>query len=137
MNKNHRLNSISLGTEVIFHVIIGLFSICCIIPFVFVIIISLSAESSIREIGYSFFPRAWSFDTYTYAIQRLPQIWRSYFNSIFITVVGTFLSTLMCALYSYALFRPDFKYRGVFNFLSFFTMIFGGSCTSSGRFPAI
>ena len=126
MNKNHRLNSISLGTEVIFHVIIGLFSICCIIPFVFVIIISLSAESSIREIGYSFFPRAWSFATYTYAVQRLPQIWRSYFNSIFITVVGTFLSTLMCALYSYALFRPDFKYRGVFNFLSFFTMIFGG-----------
>ncbi len=126
MNKNHRLNSISLGTEVIFHVIIGLFSICCIIPFVFVIIISLSAESSIREIGYSFFPRAWSFATYTYAVQRLPQIWRSYFNSIFITVVGTFLSTLMCALYSYALFRPDFKYRGVFNFLSFFSMIFGG-----------
>ena len=126
MNKNHRLNSISLGTEVIFHVIIGLFSICCIIPFVFVIIISLSAESSIREIGYSFFPRAWSFATYTYAVQRLPQIWRSYFNSIFITVVGTFLSTLMCALYSYALFRPDFKYRGFFTFFSFFTMIFGG-----------
>ena len=126
MTKNHRLNSISAGTEAIFHVIIGLFSICCIIPFLFVIIISLSAESSIREIGYAFIPKAWSFDTYTYAIQRLPQIWRSYFNSILITVVGTFLSTLICALYSYALFRPDFKYRGFFNFLSFFTMIFGG-----------
>ncbi len=126
MTKNHRLNSISAGTEAVFHVVIGLFSICCIIPFVFVIIISLSAESSIREIGYSFIPRAWSFNTYTYAIQRLPQIWRSYFNSILITVVGTFLSTLICALYSYALFRPDFKYRGFFNFLSFFTMIFGG-----------
>ena len=126
MAKNHRLNSISAGTEAVFHVVIGLFSICCIIPFVFVIIISLSAESSIREIGYSFIPKAWSFDTYTYAIQRLPQIWRSYFNSILITVVGTFLSTLICALYSYALFRPDFKYRGFFNFLSFFTMIFGG-----------
>ena len=126
MTKNHRLNSISAGTEAVFHVVIGLFSICCIIPFVFVIIISLSAESSIRELGYSFIPRAWSFNTYTYAIQRLPQIWRSYFNSILITVVGTFLSTLICALYSYALFRPDFKYRGFFNFLSFFTMIFGG-----------
>ena len=43
MRKNHRLNSISVGTEALFHVIIGLFSICCIIPFVFVIIISLSA----------------------------------------------------------------------------------------------
>ena len=126
MTKNHRLNTISAGTEAIFHVIIGLFSICCIIPFLFVIIISLSAESSIREIGYSFFPKAWSFATYGYAIQRLPQIWRSYFNSILITVIGTFLSTLICALYSYALFRPDFKYRGFFTFFSFFTMIFGG-----------
>ena len=126
MNKSHRLNQISVGTEAAFHVIVGLFSICCIIPFVFVIIISLSAESSIREIGYSFIPKAWSLDTYRYAIQRLPQIWRSYFNSILITVIGTFLSTLMCAFYSYALFRPDFKFRGFFNFLSFFTMIFGG-----------
>ena len=126
MTKNHRLNTISAGTEAIFHVIIGLFSICCIIPFIFVIVISFTAESSIREIGYSFIPRAWSTGTYTYAIQRLPQIWRSYFNSILITVIGTALSTLMCALYSYALFRPDFKYRGFFTFFSFFTMIFGG-----------
>ena len=126
MKKNHRLNQVSVGTEAVFHVIIGLFAICCIIPFVFVIIISLTAESSIREIGYSFIPRAWSTATYSYAIQRLPQIWRSYFNSILITVIGTFLSTLMCALYSYALFRPDFKYRGFFTFFSFFTMIFGG-----------
>ena len=126
MHKNHRLNQISAGTEAIFHVIVGLFAICCIIPFIFVIIISFSAESSIREIGYSFIPNAWSTATYSYAIQRLPQIWRSYFNSIFITVIGTFLSTLMCALYSYALFRPDFKYRVFFTFFSFFTMIFGG-----------
>ena len=126
MKKNHRLNQVSAGTEAIFHVIIGLFSIGCIIPFIFVVIISFTAESSIREIGYSFIPRAWSTATYTYAIQRLPQIWRSYFNSILITVIGTFLSTLMCALYSYALFRPDFKYRGFFTFFSFFTMIFGG-----------
>jgi len=124
--KNLRLNSVSVGTEAAFHVIIGLFSVACIIPFIFVIIISFSAEESIRTIGYSFAPTAWSTDAYNYAFDKLPQIWRSYFNSIFITVVGTVLSTAMCAMYSYALFRPDFKFRGFFNFLSFFTMIFGG-----------
>ncbi|MDD6965884.1 MAG: carbohydrate ABC transporter permease [Firmicutes bacterium] len=124
--KNLRLNSVSAGTEAAFHVIIGLFSVCCIIPFLFVIIISFSSEASIREIGYSFFPTAWSTDAYRYAFDKLPQIWRSYFNSIFITVVGTLLSTAMCAMYSYALYRPDFKFCGFFNFLSFFTMIFGG-----------
>lgn len=29
-------------------------------------------------------------------------------------------------LYSYALYRPDFKYRNFFNFFSFFVMLFGG-----------
>lgn len=124
--KNLRLNSVSAGTEAVIHIVLGLFSLCCIIPFIFVIIISFSAESSIRSIGYSFIPTAWSTEAFQYAFQKLPQIWRSYFNSILITVVGTVLSTLMCALYSYTLYRPDFKFRGFFNFFSFFTMIFGG-----------
>jgi len=124
--KNLRLNSVSTGTEVVIHIILGLFSLCCIIPFLFVVIISFSSEASIRQIGYSFIPLSWSTEAFGYAFQKLPQIWRSYFNSIFITVVGTVLSTLMCALYSYTLYRPDFKFRGFFNFFSFFTMIFGG-----------
>lgn len=124
--KNHRLNSVSAGTEALFCVVIGLFALCCIIPFIFVVIISFSSEASIREIGYSFTPLAWSADAYAYAFDKLPQIWRSYFNSILITVIGTVLSTLMCAMYSYALYRPDFRFRGFFNFFSFFTMIFGG-----------
>lgn len=130
MAKTHkngrRLNSVSAGAEAVIHIILGLFSLCCIIPFIFVIIISFSAESSIRTIGYSFIPTAWSTEAFQYAFAKLPQIWRSYFNSIFITVLGTVLSTLMCALYSYTLYRPDFKFRGFFNFFSFFTMIFGG-----------
>lgn len=124
--KDLRLNSVSAGTEALFHVILCLFSLACIIPFVFVVIISFSSEASIREIGYSFLPKSWSVEAYTYAFRKLPQIWRSYFNSLFITVVGTVLSTAMCAMYSYALFRPDFRFRGFFNFLSFFTMTFGG-----------
>lgn len=124
--KNLRLNSVSVGTEVVIHIILGLFCLCCVIPFVFVVIISFSSEASIRQIGYSFIPAEWSVDAFRYAFQKLPQIWRSYFNSIFITVIGTVLSTFMCALYSYVLYRPDFRFRGFFNFFSFFTMIFGG-----------
>ena len=125
-HKNTRLNTVSTGTEAIIHIMIGLFSLCCIIPFIFVIIIAFSSEQSIREIGYSFWPTQWSTATFAYAFGKLPQIWRSFFNSVFITVVGTLASTTMCALYSYALYRPDFKFRNFFTFFSFFTMIFGG-----------
>ena len=37
--KNHRLNSVSAGAEAVMHVILALFSLCCIIPFIFVVII--------------------------------------------------------------------------------------------------
>lgn len=124
--KNHRLNSVSAGTEAVMNVVLALFSLCCIIPFIFVVIISFSSEESIRTIGYSFWPMAWSTDTHAYAFEKLPQIWRSFFNSVLITGIGTVLSTLICVLYSYALYRPDFKYRNFFNFFSFFVMLFGG-----------
>ena len=124
--KNHRLNSVSAGAEALMNVILAAFSLCCIIPFIFVVIISFSSEDSIRTIGYSFWPMAWSTDTYAYAFEKLPQIWRSFFNSVLITGIGTVLSTLICVLYSYALYRPDFKYRNFFNFFSFFVMLFGG-----------
>lgn len=124
--KNHRLNSVSADTEAVMNVVLALFSLCCIIPFIFVVIISFSSEESIRTIGYSFWPMAWSTDTYAYAFEKLPQIWRSFFNSVLITGIGTVLSTLICVLYSYALYRPDFKYRNFFNFFSFFVMLFGG-----------
>ena len=124
--KNHRLNSVSAGTEAVMNVVLALFSLCCIIPFIFVVIISFSSEESIRTIGYSFWPMVWSTDTYAYAFEKLPQIWRSFFNSVLITGIGTVLSTLICVLYSYALYRPDFKYRNFFNFFSFFVMLFGG-----------
>ena len=57
-----RLNVVSRKTETLFHLILGLFALACIIPFVFVIIISFSSEDSIRQIGYSFSPVAWSME---------------------------------------------------------------------------
>jgi putative aldouronate transport system permease protein len=97
-----------------------------VIPFIFVAIISFSSENSIREIGFSFQPVEWSLEAYQYVLDLGDQLWRSYFNSFFITIVGTSISVLICILFSYALFRKDFKYRKFFTFFCFFTMMFGG-----------
>lgn len=121
-----RLNQVSAGTELIFHIILGLFAACCILPFIFVVMISFSAESSIKTIGYSFVPAQWSLEAYRQVFKLGDQLWLSYFNSFFITIVGTVVSVAICVLYAYPLFRKDFKLRGFFTFFSFFTMIFGG-----------
>ena len=121
-----RLNQVSAGTELIFHIILGLFAACCILPFIFVVVISFSAESSIKTIGYSVVPAQWSLEAYRQVFKLGDQLWLSYFNSFFITIVGTVVSVAVCVLYAYPLFRKDFKLRGFFTFFSFFTMIFGG-----------
>ena len=121
-----QINRVKPWTNAACNLLFAILAACAILPVIFVFMISISSEESIRTIGYSFWPMAWSTDTYAYAFEKLPQIWRSFFNSVLITGIGTVLSTLICVLYSYALYRPDFKYRNFFNFFSFFVMLFGG-----------
>jgi putative aldouronate transport system permease protein len=121
-----RLNKVSIPAEIMINITIGLFCLICVIPFVFVAIISFTSEESIRQIGFSFMPIEGSLKAYKYILDLGDQLWRSYFNSFFITIVGTIISVLTCILYSYALFRRDFKYRRFFTFFAFFTMMFGG-----------
>ena len=124
--KKRRINAVSVPAEVIINIIMILFCLLCVVPFIFVIIISFTSEESIARTGYSFVPQSLSLKAYKYAIDMGYALWRSYLNSFYITIVGTILSVLVCALYSYALFRRDFKYRRFFTFFSFFTMLFGG-----------
>lgn len=126
MKKKREINSVSRPVEAIFHLIMILFCLTCIIPFIFVVIISVSSQESIREIGFSFLPSSLSLEAYDYILKLGDQLWRSYFNSFFITILGTVLTLLVTILYSYALYRRDFKYRKFFTFFCFFTMIFGG-----------
>ena len=110
----------------LFHIIMILVCAGCIIPFIFVVIISFTSQDSIRLLGYSFTPAKWSLEAYKYIFKMGDQLWRSYFNSFFITIVGTICSLLISIMYAYALYRKDFKYRKFFTFFCFFTMIFGG-----------
>lgn len=124
--RSMQMNRFGPGAQALFHIVLGLFSLLCILPFIFVVIISFSSEDSIRAIGYSFHPLSWSLQAYEYTLRLGDQLWRSYFNSFLITLIGTVLSVAICVLYAYPLFRKDYRLRGFFNFLSFFTMIFGG-----------
>jgi len=121
-----RGNSVSRLSEACIHVVIGGFALLCVIPFIFIIIIAFSSAESLRTIGYSFFPTELTTASFQAAFDMGDQLWRSFFNSVFVTVVGTFFSVLITLLYSYGLSRPDFPLRKGFAFFLFFTMVFGG-----------
>lgn len=124
--KKRKINSVSVRAEVVINIILILFCLVCIVPFIFVGIISFTSEDSLRAIGYSFAPVEWSLQGYKYVLDFGDLLWRAYFNSFYVTILGTILSVLVTILYAYPLFRRDFKYRRFFTFFSFFTMMFGG-----------
>jgi putative aldouronate transport system permease protein len=55
-----------------------------------------------------------------------PDIWQSYRNTIFYTLVGTFINISLTILAAYPLSRKDMPCRRVFTLLIVFTMYFNG-----------
>jgi putative aldouronate transport system permease protein len=51
---------------------------------------------------------------------------RAYGVTILVTVLGTFISVTVIALYAYAISRKQFIFRKQFTFIAFFTMLFSG-----------
>ncbi|MCL2426002.1 MAG: carbohydrate ABC transporter permease [Oscillospiraceae bacterium] len=121
-----RGNNIGRLGEAGIHILVGGFALLCIIPFIFIIIIAFSSAESLRTVGYTFFPTEWTTASFRAAFDMGDQLWRSFFNSVIVTVVGTFFSVLITLLYAYGLSRPDYPLRKPFAFFLFFTMVFGG-----------
>lgn len=122
----NRLTAASPFARIVINLVFVLFCAACVIPFIFVVIISFTDSSSIAEIGYSFFPTKWSLEGYANAFKAGRQIWISLFNSILVTGLGTLFATSITTLYAYGIYRKSFKLRKLFTWLNFITMIFGG-----------
>jgi len=101
-------------------------ALVCVYPVLLVVGISFTDESALAEYGFNVIPKIFSLDSYRYIIASKNTILRAYGVTIFVTIAGTILSTLIVALYAYPISRRDFKYRKLFTFIAFFTMLFSG-----------
>ncbi|MGZ7442118.1 carbohydrate ABC transporter permease [Paenibacillus sp. TH7-28] len=119
-------NEISKTTNLILHLIFIVITVLCVLPIVLVFMISITDYDSIVLNGYQFIPDKLSLEAYRYIFKDYGTVVSAYGISFFVTIVGTLLSVLLTSLYAYPLSRGDFRYRNVFAFLVFFTMLFSG-----------
>lgn len=110
---------------IVFGTVITLFSVACLMPFIFVVIASFTDEATLVREGYRFIPSQWSIEAYK-AIFRSDTIPRAYAISIFVTVVGTVMSLIITAMGAYTLSCTQVKYRNKIAFFFYFTMLFNG-----------
>ncbi|MCD9020742.1 carbohydrate ABC transporter permease [Cohnella silvisoli] len=105
---------------------IGLFSLCCLLPFLLIVGTSLTSEGSIARSGFNFWPREFSSFAYRIVFENPDLIIGSYWVTIGITLAGTAAGLFLVAMTGYALQRPDFQYRNGISFLIYFTTLFSG-----------
>lgn len=121
--KEKGLNALPAVPNVVLNIVLAVFCLMCILPFLFIIIISFTDESVLLN-GYSFWPAKWSLEGYRYVLKSGKMIINAFGVSVFLVVVGTVLGLAVTSMYAYILFRKDYKFRKFFNWLSFITMIF-------------
>lgn len=112
--------------QTLMHLFMILLMLCCVLPFLLMIIASFTEEAALTRNGYSFFPEALSLETYRYIIRSAGTIFRGYLMTIVVTVIGTGCNLLLTILFAYPLSRKDLPYRGILSFFLFFTMLFNG-----------
>lgn len=127
----NRFNSISRTTNFFFNLLFIILAALCIVPFIFVVIISLTSETALQANGYRFWPKEWSFEAYKYIFSSGSQILTAYSITIIVTIAGTLLGLMIMTPYAYALSRKNFAYRKFFTKLIFIPMLFSGGMVAS------
>ena len=131
-----RFNAIRRGTNITYSILFMLLAFICVIPVVFVIIISFSSEASIGKVGYSFVPAEWSTEAYQYVwhlrnAYGIPTVVQAFLTSVGITLVGTLLGLTLISTMGYVLSRRNFRLRGLYTTMIFIPMIFNGGLLST------
>jgi len=126
-----RFTQIGPVTNVVFHAILAAFSLACVIPFLLIISISLSPEAALAEFGYQLVPRRVSFEGFSYLLTQRTLIMRAFGMSVLVTVAGTVIGIVLNTSMGYGLSRPDYKLRGIYTWLVFIPMVFGGGLVAS------
>ena len=126
-----RFNQIRPLTNVLFSALFILLALMTVLPVIFVLIISISSETSIAQHGYSFFPAEFSLSSYEYLWISRAYIGRSFLNSIGITIVGTVLGLVLTSTLGYCLSRPNFRLKGVYTVMLLVPMLFSGGLVAT------
>ena len=119
------------GYQILSNVIMILWTIVIILPFLLLFMSSITDENTLVANGYSFFPARFSLSAYGYILQSGGKILKAYGISILVTLVGTLINVALSAMMAYPLSVRNLPGRSFMNFFVFFTMLFNGGIVPS------
>ncbi|MBO5715476.1 MAG: carbohydrate ABC transporter permease [Clostridia bacterium] len=109
--------------KIISYVLLTVFALCCLYPFVFAISSAISGRSVVEQGGIILFPKDIQFEAFKVMFED-NMFWNAYANTLFLTFYGTLWAMGVAILGAYALSKKRLLFRKGFNFFLVFTMWF-------------
>ncbi|MDR0669933.1 MAG: carbohydrate ABC transporter permease [Treponema sp.] len=126
-----RFTRVGPFANVVFNLVLLILSLLCVIPFILVLSISLSAEETIQTYGYRLIPKVVSLDGYVYLWKQASIMINAFGMSVVVTASGTVLGLLFCASMGYVLYRREFILNRFYVWVVFIPMVFSGGMVAS------
>ena len=108
-----------------------LLTVLVFLPVLLVLIVSISSEQSVTQNGYTFFPSAFSLESWRYVLRSGGYLVQSVGNSLLITAAGTVAGLILMCPIAYALSRKHYRYRGAILIFLMIPMLFSGGLVAS------
>lgn len=118
-----RLEISELIFKVFSYLFLGIFALCCVYPFVYVVSASISSSNAVDNNLVILLPKEVQFDAFSEMFAD-NMFWNAYANTLFLTVYGTVWALGVAILGGYALSKKRLLFRKGFNFFLVFTMWF-------------
>ena len=115
--------------KILSYLLLTIFAICCVYPFLYAISAAISSRSAVEYGEIILFPKGIQLEAFRDMFMR-DDFWNSYTNTLFLTGYGTLWAMFVAILGAYALSKKRLLFRKVFNFFLVFTMWF-----SAGLIP--
>ncbi len=109
--------------KVLSYVLLTVFALLCLYPFVYAVSASISGRHAVEYSEVVLFPKDVQFEAFASMFQN-NMFWNSYSNTLFLTLYGTIWSLGISILGAYALSKKRLLFRKTFNFFLVFTMWF-------------
>lgn len=126
------IKSVSQKRMAVFaNLVLLFFAICAILPFILLVIASVTENGVAITDGYSFFPAKFSMAAYEYLMKEWATLGRGYFMTIIVTVSGTALGLTITSMLAYALFVKGLPGGRILMMMVIISMLFNGGIVAS------
>ncbi len=113
------------GVDIAVYSIAVLAFIVTLYPILFVFFVSISTPKAVYYNEILFLPDGVYLQAYKEVLGKI-ELWKYYYNTVWIVVVGTVINLVLTLLTGYVLSRKDFRFRNYVMAFIVFTMFFSG-----------